>query len=538
MIDKRSLAGTKIFSEMSPEDIKNWFDFKQKKFLHNIDTLYYSVFLDGDFTKETDDKRVLDLRKFIQTEFDKIDAYEDVVFKPSFLAHEFLEYHTNFAGTYNWMLHLPDQYDIFIASKTANEKTAQMLVQIRSETLWIDGVNAAVEATLFDVKSIAAMFGFEIVSVQENRVDYAWHTNYFKDPASFLRLDKIAAMRVGTLNEGFQHYKFHGDNDYEIDYFTLGKKQSNNIFFRIYLKSKEIIQASSHKYWFYKLWFLHGLINRYDLYVYEQMALAGSWSYMHKARLLWYIEYGADESIKKLLKNVVYDRPSRRAYDYIKDLADSLTPPVNLVVNVEYETKRKFYASCVLPNDKELSEKRGVYQRLFAVIKYRRFITNYLTESVVRFVEPDDEDSNKARRPIIPFWKALTGCKIVDDKYGKRKGKIIRRYHHELSSECVKRRAINAMVTHNLYKKGKHEDRPSDEVIDFMNCLNDNDIAHFIDQREKQQLRIRLDEDVEYEGIKREKYGLFLKPEDAEDDEEYILVRSSGEIIFGQDVRS
>ena len=40
---KKHLNSTKIYQEFDDENQKYWFDFKQKKFLHNIDTFYYSV---------------------------------------------------------------------------------------------------------------------------------------------------------------------------------------------------------------------------------------------------------------------------------------------------------------------------------------------------------------------------------------------------------------------------------------------------------------------------------------------------------------
>lgn len=40
---KKHLNSTKIYQELDDKNREYWFDFKQKKFLHNIDTFYYSV---------------------------------------------------------------------------------------------------------------------------------------------------------------------------------------------------------------------------------------------------------------------------------------------------------------------------------------------------------------------------------------------------------------------------------------------------------------------------------------------------------------
>ena len=53
MLDKRVLRNTNIYRELDDSECEYWFDFKQKKFLHNVDTFYYSVKLMEDFTDDT-----------------------------------------------------------------------------------------------------------------------------------------------------------------------------------------------------------------------------------------------------------------------------------------------------------------------------------------------------------------------------------------------------------------------------------------------------------------------------------------------------
>lgn len=43
MIDNRQFNHCSILNEMEDDKLKYWFDFKKKKFLHNIDTFYYSI---------------------------------------------------------------------------------------------------------------------------------------------------------------------------------------------------------------------------------------------------------------------------------------------------------------------------------------------------------------------------------------------------------------------------------------------------------------------------------------------------------------
>ena len=72
MIAKREIQHTKIYQDLSDTDREYWFDFKKNKFLHNIDTFYYSVKLLEDFTDDTKDAAVLKLRQF----FDKRNQYQ------------------------------------------------------------------------------------------------------------------------------------------------------------------------------------------------------------------------------------------------------------------------------------------------------------------------------------------------------------------------------------------------------------------------------------------------------------------------------
>ena len=65
MVDYNSNPNCKIFTELPKDQIKFWFDFKQKKFLHNVDTFYYSVKFKEDFTTDSSDHAVIRFRKLV-----------------------------------------------------------------------------------------------------------------------------------------------------------------------------------------------------------------------------------------------------------------------------------------------------------------------------------------------------------------------------------------------------------------------------------------------------------------------------------------
>ena len=76
-IDKY-LMDSIIANEIPMDERPFWFDIKQQKFLHNIDTFYYSVKLLNDFTINTEDAAVLHFRKTTERLRDKM-GYNDSI---------------------------------------------------------------------------------------------------------------------------------------------------------------------------------------------------------------------------------------------------------------------------------------------------------------------------------------------------------------------------------------------------------------------------------------------------------------------------
>ena len=114
---KKHLNSTKIYQEFDDENQKYWFDFKQKKFLHNIDTFYYSVKLVEDFTNDSSDDSVLRFRKFFEQKKSILDSrYGQLVqiFFPGFDRSLNL-CAGSYAGFFSIRLECPEWFDIFIA---------------------------------------------------------------------------------------------------------------------------------------------------------------------------------------------------------------------------------------------------------------------------------------------------------------------------------------------------------------------------------------------------------------------------------------
>lgn len=474
-----------IYNEFSDVARKDFFDLKTKKFVQYIDSFYYCIYLDAQFSSDAaTDERVENLRRVIRSKLEECRFNDNVVFRLPNLPLYFTCHRAYYGRMYNFMLRRADHYVIYIADTTFTNTTPQILVQIESQALWMDGIRESLENTLEDVRTIADAFGFTIVGAFENRIDYCWHTNYLDNPELFLRSDNFAKHLVSRLRSSFTHEEFRGNERYEIDYRTLGVRKSNNVFFRFYNKAKEVVEKKNNtKGFFLKLWYLNEVINRYDLYVLEKCYEKNSWIYMDKARLEFYLEYGNDVAIKKTIDEILSGKKTMNS-DALHGLAEMLTPKVTSVYNVEFQTMRKFSTTLELEDSDYNLQRYGAVCRLFTILDDWRAICNTLTESVVRLVEPEG-DENKSRRPDCPFWAALRRSRNIAFKHYTSGGRVLRSYQHQKDADLVKRRALSGIVSWNLYMKGLNEDSAESQMIDFLNHLSDDDYNFIIRSRLK-----------------------------------------------------
>lgn len=97
---------SKIYNDFTDEQNNYWFDMKrQKKFLHEIDTYYYTITIDNDWYT---DSNVRNFKAGLRMGADN--------FSPKYVKNG---YHFGF---YNFDLELPEQYLILIAENVPNEK--------------------------------------------------------------------------------------------------------------------------------------------------------------------------------------------------------------------------------------------------------------------------------------------------------------------------------------------------------------------------------------------------------------------------------
>ena len=495
MLDKRQFNDNILFQDMPLEEQHEWFGYSRNKFLHNIDTFYYSVKFKNDFRLKTSDDKVLKMRKFFKLQYDYLNSNEDEpeLYLPKLGKNLYLK-PVSFSRFYTTCLSYPEYFDIFLAPvvpKAADggeSVTCECVVQIRSYMLWIMGVKDAFENSYEYVKNIATYFGLEIEFVQENRIDYCWHSNYLKEPEKFFTPENFYKMRVDRFKNATYVTNKVGSEDYEIDYVALGKR-SDKVFVRIYQKTREVIEQN-YKPWFFQIWEMNGLISKYDKWVYERCFEKRSWFYRYTARLEFYLAHGTDEYYIYLVREILSGRQTVDE-DMLIKLADKLTPKLNYVVNVEYQTMRRHSKSYELVPFKDHSDK-GVCKRIYDYLDNRKIIIDYLTERVFKLVEKTG-DVKKYRRPYCGFWKALRATRCLDMKMTPEEVRLVRNYNRKLSVESMKRRVMNSAVTLGLYVRGINNDSPFQDCYEALLRMNDNDIYEA--QRYKQKKLRQLNQD-------------------------------------------
>jgi len=116
MVDKRFIGNCRISGEMCTEELEKWFSFRQCKFIHNIDTFYYSVKFSNDFRQHTRDEHVLRLRRYFRFKYDGLGDYdEDGEVYMKEIDRRLLLRPVTFSRFYSVCLSYPEYFDIFLA---------------------------------------------------------------------------------------------------------------------------------------------------------------------------------------------------------------------------------------------------------------------------------------------------------------------------------------------------------------------------------------------------------------------------------------
>ena len=480
----RDVPRCKIFGEFTPEQQQEYFSLAQNKVIHNIDTLYYSVFLDEILDKLQIDlmvSKMLEMKKQLQEDR----SLECEVAGLTLL----LKNH----AIYGLCFRLENSFDVWVSHYLPNGHTPRIQVHLRSVALWLDGSQALVKSSYEHLERFLAVFKVTAKRTQENRIDYAFHTNSIQNPYKYFEHRSLKK----NLNSSFKIYHMVGEigEDMTIDYLSLGMRTSNCLFFRAYNKTREVIEKN-YKGFFIDYWYQAKLINSFDKYCFEHAYKKGSYNGLIEARCLWYLEHGTNPELKKNIAHLVgmcvHDSDN---YKYLEQQIKGVIPEVTVIMNIEYQTMRKFYASF----DDSIKEweffgENGVkmdelhpLRRLYTLIQNRRAVIDYLTTHTVSF--------NGA------WWQRVQSCKI-DNQFDSS---FVRKYMTNLDRDKVHKNFLKCVATLSIYDKKCNDDDLNDDFANAVSYLNDNDMCGkgvFIDTETGEQINFR---DKHYDNIKHKK---------------------------------
>ena len=517
MINKTTKT-TSIFDELSEDDRLKYFNYSDKNYISHIDTLYFVAYVGKRFAVEGD-VGVLDVgcwgkdceEKCIVDFLALLEQYKTVALetkKPVEIFEKDVFMSCRSFELYKYNISVKDKFDIFISDYLPNKDTPPIFVQLRSASLWLDGVYSAVDIACDLLDKILLRFGLGVTKVKENRVDYAYHTNYIQDVLHFFPIEKLGDMQVSNFKR-WQIQGYFYDGSSVSDYFTLGRRKSNNLFFRVYDKTKEVIEMG-YKHFFIPIWLNEGLINQYDFEILTMCAEMGnSWDNIEKCRAIFYLKHGQDYNLKCKLSNLIAN-PDTLSSEFTK-LLKGVVPKVTTVCNIEFQVKRKFFSRLTIKDcDQSTLDEFNYLLGLFNDIKvdstnYRYYlynfigqtksITNFITKNTIRFVRyKSDKDLAipKHKREMADFWKRLRACEPyelsnIDCEY-------CRTYQQSVDKELILNGLVSKMAVYSAYNSFADETVWDAEEVasDVLNHLNDNDLCYkYFDKssRKAQELR-------------------------------------------------
>jgi len=465
----RGVPRCEIFKEFSKAEREEYFSLCEKKVCHHIDTLYYSCFLWADDTDSKKKELLILLDKLRRLKEQKLaNPGEDLqycgldVMKTSFAIYE---YH----------LQMPEEFDIFIAKNIPNPDTPRICVQLRSRMLVLEGVEKAIERSFAYVEQQLDVFDLEVWKVLENRVDFAYHTNLIQNISKYVTVEKLKNKLISKARL-FNIWGKVG-KDVVVDTFSLGNRRSNNVFFRLYNKTREVIEKK-YKSFFFKRWLDERLISKYDFYCLNvafenESYIAG----LLKGRILWYLEYGKNDERKNELRKLLsscYEKSDN--LEQIEKKLNGVLPEVTLVTNCEFQCKRKFFTSCddfMAEHEFNWRGKEELY-RLHKLLFLRREFMDYLTLDAVCFVENKQAENKK----LCDWWKRIHTCEIkgYDDKIVN----LYRTHDRQADKQRARRKLLSSIAYFNILNKNSLDEREFvEDCSDALSVLNDNDFYGF-----------------------------------------------------------
>ena len=260
-------------------------------------------------------------------------------------------------------------------------------------------------------------------------------------------------MLRNNLQTSFNIYSKTGrknGNELTVEYLSLGSRRSNNLFFRTYNKTREVVEMN-YKGFFIDLWYQNKLISFYDKFCLEYAYKKGSYSQLEFAKLEFYLQYGTDKTIKEAILLLKQDYSTN--LEHIRAYTKNLLPAVTLVMNVEFQTMRKFYSysdDMINSLDTFSSYDDDVLSRLFKILDNRKLFLNYLTSNTVYFIKGGK---------YFDWWERLRNLKIKSNHKCKE---LVRDYSRNLNMDKLEQRLKSTLASMNVYLN-----RDNTDLFDF-----------------------------------------------------------------------
>jgi hypothetical protein len=424
-----------------------YFSLLEKKIIPAIDNIYFSVFIVRDTSREI----LPGIKRMVEEIKEKKEQARELR-KPQLFKHG-LEVSANKSagnGNYNLCLTNPDLYDIFMHyGKLTNDNTNRIHVQLRALGLHTRGNDAMLLEAYGKVKAVLADYGLEVSKTQENRIDYCYHTNiisglnkiFFTENGYAEYLDTALTQGYGYFNvkKVFKGKKKRGSR-LEFDYIMFGRMKSRNYLVRFYDKAKEVI-SQGYKSFFFKMWHDNGLISYYDKWCMEYAAPYKNANYYSKAKIAFYARHGTNEEKVEECKKALAGKNTTLAK--FEEMATGLMPKITPVMNIEFQTMRRFYKH----SDKYINsklfktfERTNVppeLERLFKIIDNREVFLKWLTSKGISFYDGLNE---KRERKYLEWWKRIRNVKIEGIKADID---LLREYSYSMDRVVVLRQLIH-----------------------------------------------------------------------------------------------
>lgn len=475
-MDSNLISKCSIFNELTEEKSNYWFSRRRDVFVNHVDTFYYVVYPKGDWNDNLHKMElceyIKDKKIFAEETRESVPIFEDI--------EDNLEVKPYF-GFQMYTLHFgrQDCFDIFICPNPPSLKTPPIFVQIRSQFLWLNGTGNAFDISCDLIQAILLKYGIEILKVQENRLDYAFHTNYIQDLMNFFPEDKLKEMQISDFERWHKEGNFSDDNAL-CDYFVLGRRKSNNVFFRTYNKTKEVIEMG-YKQFFIPVWEMEGMISKFDKFILEKAFVYGTYESKEKARCEFYLIYGTDLTAKFYIMELLKDLDT--PISTYKKYADRLVPDLTIITNVEFQTKRKYYDRLDIAR---VTSDRSFKANVYNLFECYTSIIVKLTTDTLRFVKYKGKygDVKRGKRPMAHWWKLLQNSKSLEN-YDEQLVFIIRTYQNNLDTERRKHIALSGISSNMSYFPNRKQSPFESDVNGLIASLNDNDLIYYYRKKAK-----------------------------------------------------